>query len=184
MGTLVESIPGHRNYTPELKTPPSQVPMPFNGYTQEQYARDLIDKFIQRNISADRVWAQSFLPRAPLSHQSQRREYHRSAFRIPPHHHGGQKTIIPSTYAISAKQAGLDIIPWTLERSGPLADVRADEEYYYGFFAQGVSYDGQIYEVLDVLARDVGIKAIFSDWSSTVSYYANCFGLGYGGFQE
>merc|ERR1712093_870144 len=60
--TLVESIPGHRNYTPELKTPPSQVPMPFNGYTQEQYARDLIDKFIQRNISADRVWAQSFLP--------------------------------------------------------------------------------------------------------------------------
>merc|ERR1711964_828391 len=124
------------------------------------------------------------LPRAPLSHQSQRREYHRSAFRIPPHHHGGQKTIIPSTYAISAKQAGLDIIPWTLERSGPLADVRADEEYYYGFFAQGVSYDGQIYEVLDVLARDVGIKAIFSDWSSTVSYYANCFGLGYGGFQE
>merc|ERR1712098_410001 len=172
--TLVESIPGHRNYTPELKTPPSQVPMPFNGYTQEQYARDLIDKFIQRNISADRLSAIKAKGVNIIA---------------PPFGYlltttADNKTIIPSTYAISAKQAGLDIIPWTLERSGPLADVRADEEYYYGFFAQGVSYDGQIYEVLDVLARDVGIKAIFSDWSSTVSYYANCFGLGYGGFQE
>jgi glycerophosphoryl diester phosphodiesterase len=27
---------------------------------------------------------------------------------------------------------------------------------------------------LDVLARQVGILGIFSDWSATVSYYANC----------
>ena len=32
-------------------------------------------------------------------------------------------------------------------------------------------------EVLDILAQQVGIKAIFSDWSATVTYYANCFGL-------
>ena len=31
--------------------------------------------------------------------------------------------------------------------------------------------------VLDVLARDVGIIGIFSDWPATVTYYANCFGL-------
>jgi len=31
--------------------------------------------------------------------------------------------------------------------------------------------------VLDVLARDVGILGIFSDWSATVTYYANCMGL-------
>lgn len=36
-----------------------------------------------------------------------------------------------------------------------------------------------MYTVLDVLYKDVGIKAIFSDWSSTVSYYANCLGLEY-----
>ena len=30
---------------------------------------------------------------------------------------------------------------------------------------------------LDVLARDVGILGIFSDWSGTVSYYASCMGL-------
>jgi glycerophosphoryl diester phosphodiesterase len=28
-----------------------------------------------------------------------------------------------------------------------------------------------------VLARDVGIKGIFSDWPATVTYYANCMGL-------
>jgi glycerophosphoryl diester phosphodiesterase len=32
-------------------------------------------------------------------------------------------------------------------------------------------------EVLDVLAQDVGIFGIFSDWPSTVTYDANCMGL-------
>jgi len=31
--------------------------------------------------------------------------------------------------------------------------------------------------VLDVLARDVGVIGIFSDWPGTVTYYANCTGL-------
>ena len=32
-------------------------------------------------------------------------------------------------------------------------------------------------KVLDVLARNVGIRGIFSDWPATVSYYANCMNL-------
>jgi glycerophosphoryl diester phosphodiesterase len=36
-----------------------------------------------------------------------------------------------------------------------------------------------MFEVLDALARQVGIRAILSDWSTTVTYYANCFGLEY-----
>ena len=32
--------------------------------------------------------------------------------------------------------------------------------------------------VLDVLARQVGIIGIFSDWPAAVTYYANCMGLG------
>jgi len=47
---LVESIPGFRNFTPELKTPPAQVPMPFKGYTQQRYAQDFIDTFKNRSI--------------------------------------------------------------------------------------------------------------------------------------
>ena len=31
--------------------------------------------------------------------------------------------------------------------------------------------------MLDVLARKVGILGIFSDWSGTVTYYANCMGF-------
>ena len=31
--------------------------------------------------------------------------------------------------------------------------------------------------VLDVLAQQVGILGIFSDWPATVTFYANCVGL-------
>lgn len=34
--------------------------------------------------------------------------------------------------------------------------------------------EGAILEVLDVLAQDVGIDGIFSDWPATVTFYANC----------
>jgi glycerophosphoryl diester phosphodiesterase len=40
-----------------------------------------------------------------------------------------------------------------------------------------INNDGQMYEVLDVLAREVGIVGMFSDWPATVSYYASCTGL-------
>ena len=33
-----------------------------------------------------------------------------------------KKEIVPSPYAKAAKEAGLDIITWTLERSGPAGD--------------------------------------------------------------
>jgi glycerophosphoryl diester phosphodiesterase len=75
-------------------------------------------------------------------------------------------------------------VPWTFERSGPLANVSAEGEYYYAQIAQGIHSDGQMFEVLDVLARQVLIKAniifFFLDWSATATYYANCFGLQYG----
>jgi glycerophosphoryl diester phosphodiesterase len=31
--------------------------------------------------------------------------------------------------------------------------------------------------VLDVLARQVGVRGVFSDWPGTVTFYANCTGL-------
>jgi glycerophosphoryl diester phosphodiesterase len=34
-----------------------------------------------------------------------------------------------------------------------------------------------MYTVLDVLAQQVKIKGMFSDWPASVTYYANCFGL-------
>jgi glycerophosphoryl diester phosphodiesterase len=31
--------------------------------------------------------------------------------------------------------------------------------------------------VIDVLAKDVGVRGVFSDWAAPVSFYASCMGL-------
>ncbi|WP_428262352.1 glycerophosphodiester phosphodiesterase family protein [Haliangium sp.] len=85
---------------------------------------------------------------------------------------GGE--IVPSAYAEAAKTAGLDIITWTLERSGPL---KGTTDFYYTGITGAVDNDGDMLTLLDVLAQDVGILGIFSDWAATVTYYANCKGL-------
>ncbi len=82
--------------------------------------------------------------------------------------------VVPSAYAKEAKGAGLDIITWTLERSGPLTDGGG---WYYQSIAKVTNNPGDMLEVLHVLAKDVGIRGIFSDWPATVTYYANCKGL-------
>jgi glycerophosphoryl diester phosphodiesterase len=82
--------------------------------------------------------------------------------------------IAPSSYSVAAKNAGLDIITWTLERSGPLATGGG---YYYQSVTDAIDDDGDTYTLLDVLAKQVGIRGIFSDWPATVTYYANCMGL-------
>ena len=84
--------------------------------------------------------------------------------------------IVPSSYAKTARSVGLDIITWTLERSGPLATT-GRSDYYYQSVTNSIHTDGDTYVLLDVLARQVGIRGIFSDWAGTVTYYANCFGL-------
>jgi glycerophosphoryl diester phosphodiesterase len=79
-------------------------------------------------------------------------------------------------YARAARAAGLDIITWTLERSGPLATT-GRTDYDYQSITPAIDNDGDTYKLLDVLARQVGIRGIFSDWPGTVTYYANCMGL-------
>lgn len=80
----------------------------------------------------------------------------------------------PSAYAREATAAGLNIITWTLERSGPLASGGG---WYYQSVTDAIDNDGDYFEVLDVLAQDVGIVGMFSDWPATTTYYANCMGL-------
>lgn len=86
--------------------------------------------------------------------------------------------IVPSEYADKANELGLKIVPWTLERSGRLADVKENGNYYFMYFADAVNNDGDIYKLIDVLWQKIGIVALFSDWSATVTFYANCFGIG------
>ena len=85
---------------------------------------------------------------------------------------------MPSQLAMDLKGMGYDIIAWTFER----ADLRGGAStagFYYDFDPAGaaIKKDSDMYKALDVLARQVGILGIFSDWPATVSYYASCMGL-------
>ncbi|MDP3707796.1 MAG: glycerophosphodiester phosphodiesterase, partial [Polaromonas sp.] len=80
-----------------------------------------------------------------------------------------------SAYAKNAKQAGLGIIAWSLERSGVLATGKGG--WYYQTVNQAIQRESDTLLAVDVLARDVGVRGIFSDWPATVTYYANCMGL-------
>jgi len=86
--------------------------------------------------------------------------------------------IVPSQYALDIKAQGFDIISWSLER----ADLRKGGKsagFYYYFDPEGKALrkDSDMYKALDVLARQVKIVGLFSDWPATVTYYANCMGL-------
>lgn len=84
------------------------------------------------------------------------------------------RKMIPSPYAKAAKEAGLALIGWSFERSGPLNDGGG---WYYQSVKDAIKKDGDMMVALDTLAQQVGIKAMFSDWPASVTYYANCMGL-------
>ena len=197
-------------FTPELKSP--SVPMPFDSdgdgvgdYSQQDYARQMIDDYKTAGIKPSRVWAQSFdrgdvlywIAQEPAFGQqavflddadspadlptaADLQAYAADGIRIvaPPLWAlldlDGNGDIVPSEYARNARAAGLDIITWTLERSWPLTNGGG---WYHQTVTDAIDNDGDIFTVLDVLARDVDVLGVFSDWPATVTYYANCMGL-------
>jgi glycerophosphoryl diester phosphodiesterase len=190
--------------TPELKVP--SVAMPFNGFTQEAFAQKLIDEYKAAGVSPRDVWPQSF-SKADILYWIQHEPafgkqavylddaettadvpsfdelvaYKNAGINIvaPPTFAlldlDAAGDIVPSQYARDAKAAGLDIITWTLERSGILAD--GNNGFYYQTIDSAIHREGDLMRVLDVLAKDVGILGVFSDWAAPVTYYANCMGL-------
>jgi len=86
----------------------------------------------------------------------------------------GHGDIVPSVYAEKAAQANLGIITWTLERSGLLGNGGG---WYYQSIKDVINNDGDVYSALDVLAKDVGVLGVFSDWPATVTFYANCMNI-------
>ncbi len=84
------------------------------------------------------------------------------------------KEIVPSEYAKGAKAAGLELIGWSLERDGPL---NKGGGFYHRSIKAVIDRDGDTLTVLDVLARQVGVRAVFSDWPATTTFYASCTGL-------
>lgn len=86
----------------------------------------------------------------------------------------GNARIVPSAYARAARGAGFRMVAWTLERSGPLA---AGGGLYYASVRPAIRGDGDLLRVLDILVREAGVEAMFSDWPATTTFYANCLGL-------
>jgi glycerophosphoryl diester phosphodiesterase len=82
--------------------------------------------------------------------------------------------IVPSEYARAAKAAGLDLIGWSLERDGPL---NKGGGFYHRSIKAAIDRDGDTLVVLDVLAKQVGIRGMFSDWPATTTFYASCMGM-------
>lgn len=79
----------------------------------------------------------------------------------------------PSRYAREAAAAGIGLIAWTVERSGPLADGGG---WYFQTTNEITRREGDVYEQLEAL-REAGVVGVFSDWPATTTYFASCVGL-------
>ncbi|MEC7765183.1 MAG: glycerophosphodiester phosphodiesterase family protein [Pseudomonadota bacterium] len=195
------------DFTPELKYP--SVEMPFDGFTQADYAQKLIDEYKDAGIEPSRVWPQSFNLEDVLYWIENEPEFGEQAVFLIEWSEGfdeqnaetwnedfaalvdqGVNYLAPSInmlvtakdgevaasdYALAAKEAGLNLIAWTLERSGPLTTGGG---WYYQSVSDVLNNDADYFTVLDVLAQDVGVEGVFSDWPATVTYYANCMAQG------
>lgn len=194
--------------TPELKSP--SVEMPFNGFSQQDYAQKMLDEYKQAGVSAKKVFPQSFNLDDVKYWIANEPKFAKQAVYLDGRYddvtfdHTDPSTwspsmdelvadgvkiiappmwmlveinngkIAPSVYALNAKAAGLDIITWTLERSGLLKNGGG---WYYQTTSEIIDNDGDALELLDVLAKEVGVLGVFSDWASAVTYYANCMNI-------
>ncbi|MBB1382234.1 glycerophosphodiester phosphodiesterase [Shewanella sp. SR41-2] len=196
--------------TPELKS--ASVSMPYDGFTQQDYAQKMLDEYAAVGVDASQVFPQSFnlddvkywIANAPeFADQAVYLDdrYDLSGFDLqnsatwspsmdtlaadgvkiiaPPLWMlvtvGDNNAIVPSEYAKAASAAGLKMIAWSLERSGPLS--QGGGGWYYQSIADVIDNEGDTFELLDVLAKDVGVMGVFSDWPATVTYYANCMNM-------
>ena len=49
-----------------------------------------------------------------------------------------------------------------------------EKNWRYAHIATAMTSGGQMLQALLVLANDVGVRGVFTDWPGTVTYYANC----------
>lgn len=196
-----------RKFTPELKSGDAGDIAEVFG-SQAGYAQAMIDEYKKAGVDPDDVWPQSVeledvlywianepdfgrqavfldggtIPRPdplPFLQDLADRDIRIVAPPMPMLLSESKGVIVPSEYALAAKRAGLELISWTTERSGRIAeDVRGGgDDFYYQTILAALTNDGDILTTIDVLARQVGIIGLFSDWPGTTTYYANCVGL-------
>lgn len=200
-------------FTPELKS--ASVDMPFNGFSQEDYAQKLVDEYKAAGVPAPDVFLQSFDLSDVIYWIENEPEFGAQAVYLDDRYEASDEDegpinpmdaatfkptmqeladmgvnyiapplwmmvtardgeIVPSVYTEEAQAAGLNLVAWTLERSGPLTTGGG---WYYQSINDITDSEADALNLLHVLAQDVGVVGVFSDWPATVSYYASCMGL-------
>jgi len=196
--------------TPELKAP--EVEMPWLGdFTQEAYARAMIQEYRDAGVQAEVVHPQSFsledvrfwLREAPEFGRNATWSDDRKSYAVTPNANyfealaaeglrtlsppipvlltlDENRAIIATQYAQRARAAGLDLVTWTLERSGRIDSGMIEggnKDFYLGPLLPALDNEGDLYRVVDALYREAGVRKIFSDWPAIPTYYANCLDL-------
>jgi glycerophosphoryl diester phosphodiesterase len=189
--------------TPELKS--ASVAMPFDGFTQQAYGQKMIDEYKRAGVNPRNVFPQSFNiddvlywvnHEAAFGKQAVYLDDANTVAELPDYNTlvryktqginiwappifallaADNGKIVASQAAKDARAAGLGLITWSLERSGVLAD--GGNGFYYQSFDSAVKTEGDMMTALHVLAKDVGVMGVFSDWPATTTFYANCMNL-------
>ena len=187
---------------PELKRP--VVAMPFEGFSQKDFARAMVAEYRAAGITPGGVWPQSFSLDDVLFWKSAEAEFGRQAVYLDDAKTRAELPTaaelrelaskgvgiwappiwalvsveggrpVASPTARDARAAGLELMTWSLERP---VRVPAGTPHAVAAKLHALSHAGATMEVLDVLGRDIGVKGVFSDWPGTVTYYANCMDL-------
>lgn len=198
---------------PELKA--AKVDMPFDSYTQADYAHALIQEYIDAKVDPKKVFPQSFNLRDIQYWLETSPEFAKQAVlldsrnpvkmaKTPPtlqafeelksmginyiappmstllsvEYNEGVPLLKASEYARRASEAGLDIIAWSLERSGRMHEdvIAKNGAYYYNTTVKAMKNDGDVFNTVHALVEEVGVVGLFSDWPATTTFYANCMG--------
>ena len=190
---------------PELKQP--VVDMPYDGMTQQQFAQRLIDDYKAAGVPPGAVWPQSFnlrrhpvLDRARTRISAGRRSISRTprawaSCPTPPSSSActrrasasGRRRCSPCWRSTSVERScrrqaramrarpDSNSSPGASSAPGPLG--AGHNGWYYQTVDAALRSDSDVLSVLDVLARQAHVRAVFSDWPATTTFYANCTGL-------
>ena len=192
-------------FTPELKTP--QVDMPYEGdYTQEDYAQQMIDEYIEAGVDPDHVWPQSFLW-SDAVYWYENTDYKQAVALEGTYAAYGYSEADFNDHVADISAAG---VPYLAPPQWMLLDLDDDNNmiasdytgyakahgfdiitwtlersgplvtgggWYYQTVGEAISVDGDQFELLHALQTEVDIVGIFSDWPATTTFYANCMKL-------
>lgn len=205
-------VPTHKEYielgmkygvkfTPELKTP--EVEMPFNSFSQEDYAQKMIDEYVEAGVGPADVYPQSFLwsdtvywvqntdfmNAVALEGNYDSYTYSASALEayFKPIVDAGVSIIAPPMWMLNEldenNHFALSTFATVAKSMGMDiitwtlerdGPLKNGGAWYYTGMNSIIDSDGDKFEFLEFLRSEVEILGIFSDWPATVTFFANC----------